>query len=330
VEDRPAANAGALTGLLARARVAIRTRHYSVHTEKAYLAWIRRLFYFSHRRHPDLLSIVDVRRFLSHLGGPEHVSPATQNQAFSAILFLYRHVLGRRLVGLGDVVRARRSTRRPVVLTRQEVERVLRHMRGAPRLMAALLYGSGLRLLECCRLRVQDLDLAARQVRVRDGKGRKDRVTLLPERLVNGLAVHLERVKELHAADLAAGVGTAPLPPALVPDHGRTSAAWGCQWVFPAARQHTDRRTGDRHRPHVHETALQREFAIAVRAAGLEKAATCHTLRHSFATHLFEAGYDIRTIQELMGHGDVATTLIYTHALNCSDRPIRSPLDRLD
>jgi integron integrase len=309
-----------------RARAALRTRQYSRHTEKAYLAWIRR-FYFFHRRHPELLGIIEIRAFLSHLAGAANVSAATQNQAFSALLFLYRHVLNRRLVGLNQVVRARRPQRQPVVLSREEVELLLRHLKGPFRLMAALLYGSGLRLLECCRLRVQDVDLDERQIRVRDGKGRKDRMTLLPERLVTPLRQHLDEVRRQHEADLMAGGGAVPLPASQVPDHGSSSRAWRCQWVFPGTRLRSDAKTGAPRRSHVHPSLLQREVAVAVRAARLAKPATCHTLRHSFATHLFEQGYDIRTIQELLGHSDVATTLIYTHGPCRQDRQVRSPLD---
>ena len=316
----------ALQGLLARARAALRVRQYSRHTEKAYLAWVRRFFYF-HRRHPELLGIVEVRAFLSHLGGPAHVSASTQNQALSALVFLFRHVLNRRLVGLDHVVRARRSQRQPLVLSREEVELLLRCLNGPFRLMAGLLFGSGLRLLECCRLRIQDLDLEQRQIYVRDAKGRKDRVTLIPERLVSPLREHLEEVKRQHETDYLAGGGAVPIAAAQVADHGRRSHKWACQWVFPGSRLRADPKTGEPQRSHVHGSVLQREFAVAVRAAGLAKPATCHTLRHSFATHLFEQGYDIRTIQELLGHADVATTMIYTHTPSRDERRVRSPLD---
>jgi integron integrase len=326
-EDEALAGPEPLRALLARTRGAIRLRHYSPHTEKAYLAWVRRFFFFHDRRHPELLGLREVRDFLGHLAENANVSAATQNQALSALQFLFREVLKRRPVGLDHVARARRPPRRPTVLAREEVQRLLQELRGVYRLMVALLYGSGLRLSECCRLRVQDLDLAELQIRVRDGKGRKDRVTLLPASFVPALQEHLEQVRRQHRADLRAGAGSVPVPAALVPDHGRESREWGVQWVFPASRIRTQPRTGVPQRAHVHESLLQREFAVAVRTARLAKAATCHTLRHSFATQLLESGYDIRTIQELLGHSDVATTMIYTHAPRGSSGPVRSPLD---
>jgi len=319
-----------LQGLLVRMRAAIRARQYSRHTEKAYLGWVRRFFFFHRRRHPELLGMVEVRAFLSHLGGAAGVSASTQNQALSALVFLFRQVLNRRPVGLGHIVRARRSERRPLVLSREEVELLLQHLRGPFRLMAALLFGSGLRLLECCRLRVEDIDLEQRQIRVRDGKGRKDRDTLLPERLVAPLRAHLEEVKRQHETDYLAGGGAVLVPSAQVPDHGRRSREWAVQWVFPGRRLRADPKTGEPQRSHIHESLLQREFAVAVRSARLTKPATCHTLRHSFATHLFEQGYDIRTIQELLGHSDVATTMIYTHTPTRGDQRVRSPLDGSD
>ncbi len=275
--------------LLDRVRGVLRARHYSPRTEDAYVAWIRRFVLFHGKKHPDALGVPDVAGYLSHLASRRQVSASTQNQAFSALLFLYREVLGRELAGLEKVPRARLPERLPVVLSRDEVVAVLGRMRGTPRLMASLMYGAGLRLLECCRLRVKDVDFARQELIVRDGKGRKDRVTVLP---------YLNANRE-----------------------------WAWQWVFPATRVHTDTTTGERCRHHLHESVLQREFAAAVRAARLTKPATCHTLRHSFATHLLEIGYDIRTIQELLGHADISTTMVYTHVLNRGGRGVRSPLD---
>jgi len=269
-----------LSALLVRIQEAIRSRHYSPNTERSYVAWIRRFFYFSGQIHPERLGAREVRGFLSHLGSDANVSAATQNQAFNALLFLYRHVLDRKLLGLDQIVRAKRTCRRPVVLSREEVRLVLDHLRGPHRLMAALMYGSGLRLRECCTLRIQDLDLDRRQIRVRDAKGRRDRVTLLPARLVAALRQHLDEVKLLHEADLAAGAGSVSIAPAHVLEHGRFHHGWPWQWLFPASRVRADRSGGERRRPHIHPSLMQREFAIAVRAARLRKPATCHTLRH--------------------------------------------------
>ena len=315
--------------LLDRVRGALRARHYSPRTEEAYVGWIRRFIFFHHNRHPDGLGAPEVTGYLSHLASDRHVSASTQNQAFSALLFLYREVLGRTLEGLDQTPRARLPVRLPVVLTREEVVTVLRHLRGSPWLMAALMYGAGLRLLECCRLRVKDVDFARNELVVRDGKGRKDRVTVLPGRLAPQLRAHLERAQRQHVTDLEAKAGLVALPYALARKFPNANREWAWQWVFPATRIHTDAATGERRRHHVHETVVQREFAAAVRAARLTKTATCHTLRHSFATHLLETGYDIRTIQELLGHTDLSTTMVYTHVLNRGGRGVSSPLDRL-
>jgi integron integrase len=242
-------------------------------------------------------------------------------------VFLYREVLGRPLTGLDGVVRARQSARLPLVLTRREIGAILTRMQGPPRLMAALLYGSGLRISECCRLRVKDVSFERSQITVQEGKGRRDRVTLLPVRLARHLHAHLERVRRQHALDLAAGLGGVMLPGEMARTHRGAERSWAWQWVFPGARIYEDRRTGERYRHHVHVTVLQREFAIALRAAGIDKPATCHTLRHSFATHLLESGHDIRTIQELLGHRDLSTTMIYTHVFDRGPARIRSPLD---
>jgi integron integrase len=313
--------------LLDRVRGVLRARHFSRRTEQAYVAWIRRFIFFHGKRHPDGLGAPEVAGYLGHLASRCEVSASTQKQAFSALLFLYREVLGRELAGLDKVPRARLPERLPVVLSRDEVVALLGRMHGTPRLMASLMYGAGLRLLECCRLRVKDVDFARQELLVRDGKGRKDRVTVLPGRLVPPLRAHLERVQRQHLADLEGHAGYVALPGALARKYPNANREWAWQWVFPAARVHTDGATGERRRHHLHESVLQREFAAAVRAEKLAKPATCHTLRHSFATHLLETGYDLRTIQELLGHADVSTTMIYTHVLNRGGRGVRSPLD---
>ena len=315
--------------LLRRVREAIRSRHYSPRTEKAYVFWIRRFIFFHGVKHPVEMGSPEVRTFLSSLATEGKVSASTQNQAFSALLFLYRVVLGRELTGLEETVRAKLPVRLPVVLSRNEVSAILLHLRGTPWLMASLMYGSGLRLLECCRLRVKDVDLARSEITVRDGKGRKDRVTVVPGSLVMPLSTHLERVKRLHDLDLRAGAGSVSLPDALDRKYLQADRTWAWQWIFPATRLQTDPASGRRFRHHLHETVLQRAVTSAVRAAGITKPASCHTLRHCFATHLLESGYDIRTIQELLGHSDVSTTMIYTHVLNRGGRGVRSPLDIL-
>jgi integron integrase len=314
--------------LLDQVRAAIRQRHFSPRTEQAYVGWIRRYVLFHDKRHPAEMGEQEVARFLSSLATAGRVSASTQNQALSALLFLYGEVLGRRLDWLQNVARAKRPIRLPVVLTRQEVESILERLTGVPWLMASLLYGAGLRLMECARLRVKDIDFERNEITVRDGKGRKDRVTLLPQSLRGPLQEHLRRVRALHQKDLARGRGRVALPGALTLKYPNADREWGWQWVFPATRFYYDRLTGLRHRHHLHESVLQRAVKDAARLAGLAKPASCHTLRHSFATHLLEGGYDIRTIQELLGHSDVSTTMIYTHVLNRGGRGVRSPLDQ--
>ena len=314
--------------LLDQVRAAVRVRGYSRRTEKAYIAWVRRFVRFHGTRHPRELGEAEVTRFLTYLAVDRKVAASTQNQALSALLFLYRNVLGQELSWLDELVRARRPARLPVVLTRAEVAAVLGHLEGVPRLMASLLYGAGLRLLECARLRVKDVDLERREIIVRDGKRGKDRVTLLPEALQDPLRNHLERVQRQHQGDLGRGMGSVELPTAIERKYPRAPWEWGWQWVFPATRPYRDPVTRRRRRHHLHETVLQRAVKDAVRAAGVVKPASCHTLRHSFATHLLEDGYDIRTIQEILGHRDVTTTMIYTHVLNRGGRGVRSPLDR--
>ncbi|MEK7329945.1 MAG: integron integrase, partial [Candidatus Eisenbacteria bacterium] len=306
--------------LLDRLREAIHVRHYSRRTEKAYVGWVRRFVLFHDKRHPREMGKAEVGGFLSHLATQGCVSASTQNQALSALLFLYAQVLNQDIGWLDELVRAKRPARVPVVLTREEVRAVLAQLKGTERLMASLLYGAGLRLLECCRLRVKDIELERGEIVVRDGKGAHDRMTMLPVRLVPALAAQLERVRAQHARDFTAGTGSVELPLALERKYPRAPYEIGWQWVFPATRFYTDSASGRRRRHHLHESVLQRAMREAVRRAGIPKPASCHTLRHSFATHLLENGYDIRTIQELLGHRDVSTTMIYTHVLNRGGR----------
>ncbi len=313
--------------LLDLVRDAIRARHYSRRTERAYAGWVRRFVRFHGLRHPGEMGEAEVTAFLSHLATHRQVSAATQNQALSALLFLYRAVLHRDLPWLNDLVRAKRPARLPTVLTRGEVHALLARLDGTAWLVASLLYGAGLRLLEGLRLRVKDIDFARKEITVRDGKGRKDRVTLLPGTVREPLQHHLLGVRTLHQRDLAQGLGIVALPDALARKYPRAGREWGWQWVFPASSHYRDRENGQRRRHHLHESVIQRAVKEAARSANLHKPATCHTLRHSFATHLLEAGYDIRTIQELLGHADVSTTMIYTHVLNRGGRGVRSPLD---
>ncbi|TDI33396.1 MAG: integron integrase [Acidobacteria bacterium] len=312
--------------LLDSVREAIRARHYSRRTEKAYLGWVRRFVFFHQKRHPKSMGRVEISSFLSHLATVRKVSASTQNQALSALLFLYRHVLGIQLDWV-KIVRAKRPFRLPVVLSRAEVHILLDAMSGTAWLVASVLYGSGVRLTEGLCLRVKDLDFAQRVVTVRDGKGQKDRVTVLPFALIDPLTAHLERVRHQHRADRVRGLGYVALPAALAAKYPRAQEEWAWQWVFPATRHYTDSESGRKHRHHLHESVVQRAFKEAVRRVGLTKQASCHTLRHSFATHLLEEGYDIRTIQELLGHKDISTTMIYTHVLNRGGVSVKSPLD---
>ena len=315
--------------LLDRVRLAMRAHHYSPRTEEAYVAWIKRYIFFHGKRHPAEMGAEEVTRFLSSLALDGRVAASTQNQALSALLFLYREVLQQDLPWLEGVVRAKRPIRLPVVLAREEVQAVLAHLRGTPRLMGTLLYGAGLRLLECAQLRVKDVDFALNQILVRNGKGQKDRVTLLPATVKADLARHLEAVRQQHQRDLSNGAGWVELPGGLERKYPNAGREWGWQWVFPATRIYVDRECGKRRRHHLHESVIQRAVKEGVRRAGIAKPATCHTFRHSFATHLLEDGYDIRTVQELLGHKDVTTTMIYTHVLNRGPAAVRSPADRL-
>jgi integron integrase len=315
--------------LLDQVRDALRVRHYSRRTESAYIGWIRRYILFHGKRHPADLGAAEVSRFLSFLAVEGRVTASTQNQALAALLFLYQAVLGVDLPWLDDLVRARRPQRLPVVLSREEVHAVLMALRGMPRLMVVLLYGSGLRLLECARLRVKDVDFAEHQIVVRAGKGARDRATLLPAAVEPVLHRHLERVRQQHDRDLRIGAGWVEVPHALGRKYPSAGREWAWQWVFPATRIYREPVTGQRRRHHLHETVVQKAVRCAVREAGLSKPASCHTFRHCFATHLLEDGYDIRTVQQLLGHRDVRTTMIYTHVLNRGPAAVRSPLDAL-
>jgi integron integrase len=313
--------------LLDRLGHALRVRHYSPRTEKAYRFWVKRFILFHDKRHPVELGAPEIEAFLNHLAVDDEVAASTQNQALNAIVFLYRRVLLLDYPKLEGLIRARKPRRLPVVLSPREVRAVLDRLDGTSRLVAGLLYGSGLRLLECVRLRVKDVDFEALEIRLRAGKGNKDRVTPLPRALVDPLTAHLARVRAMHEDDLRAGFGETLLPGALARKYPNAGRQWGWQYVFPARTRFVDHHAGTQRRHHYHETAVQRAMKQAVRAAAIAKPAGCHTLRHSFATHLLESGYDIRTVQELLGHRDVRTTMIYTHVLNRGARGVRSPLD---
>lgn len=312
--------------LLERVRVRLRTRHYSRSTERAYVSWIRRYVLFHGRRHPKELGARHVGEFLSWLATERAVAPVTQNQALHAILFLYREVLGIHSVAKVDFVRARRRRRIPVVLSRTEVRLVLRALSGKYRLAGHLLYGSGLRLRECLQLRVKDVDFSYRQIIVREGKGDKDRRTVLALAVIPPLQRHIERVRLLHQADLDAGCGEVSLPRALARKYPNAPREWRWQFIFPASRRARDPVDGRFKRHHLHPTSVQKAVRSAARSCNLSKNVTCHTFRHSFATHLLESGADIRTVQELLGHKDIRTTSIYTHVLN-RGLAVQSPLD---
>ncbi|MBN2256083.1 MAG: integron integrase [Deltaproteobacteria bacterium] len=315
--------------LLDQLREAIRSRHYSRRTETSYCNWVKRYIYFHDVRHPAEMAEPEVNAFLTHLAVKEKVSASTQNQALSALLFLYRHVIGREIGDLGEVIRARRPLRIPVVLTKDEIRKILAQIKGDKWLMACIMYGSGLRLMECLRLRIQDVDLQSSTLTVRDGKGSKDRVTMLPSSIKKPLLEHIKKIKKIHENDVENGYGEVFMPYALARKYPNASREWRWQWVFPQEKLWRNEITGERGRHHVHESIIQRTVKDAVAKVGLTKRATCHTFRHSFATHLLEDGYDIRTVQELLGHKDIKTTMIYTHVLNKGPAGVRSPADML-
>ncbi|HEY4688606.1 MAG TPA: integron integrase [Anaerolineae bacterium] len=313
--------------LLDQVRDALRLKHYSIRTETAYLDWVRRYVLFHNKRHPADMDTDEIRTFLTHLALDQNVAASTQNQALSALLFLYRNVLGRELNLPINAMRAQRPARLPTVLAKEEVTAVIGDLTGVYQLMAKLLYGSGLRLMECARLRVKDVDFAQYLIVVRDGKGMQDRITVLPNTLVVPLQEHLQRVRRLHNDDLANGFGGVYLPEALERKFPSAERDWIWQYVFPSGRRSVDPRTGVERRHHVEPSTLQKVVKEAARRVGIQKRVSCHTFRHSFATHLLQSGYDIRTVQELLGHKDVKTTMIYTHVLNRGGLAVRSPLD---
>lgn len=316
--------------LLDQVRARMRLKHLSLRTEESYIAWIKRFILFHDKRHPQEMGEGEIIAFLSYLAQEQGVSASTQNVAFAALLFLYREVIGRGFPQLAGVVRAKPVSRVPVVLTRVEVRRVLAHLSGVHHLMASLLYGSGLRLMECVRLRVKDISFEPNQLIVHDGKGGNSRVTMLPQSIKEPLRAHLAHAQVQHTLDAQqhrCGGGSVYIPEALARKYPQAHREWRWQYVFPAARASLDPRTGAERRHHLSENMLQRAMKLAVAHAGVNRLASCHTLRHSFATHLLEDGYDIRTVQELLGHKDVRTTMVYTHVLNRGGRGVWSPLD---
>jgi len=314
--------------LLDQVRGKIRLKHYSIRTEQTYVDWIKRFILFHGKHHPKDMGAQEVEAFLTHLAVEGRVAASTQNQAKNALLFLYKEVLEIELPWLNNVTQAKAPKRLPVALTRAEVQALLARLEGTHWLTASLLYGSGLRIMQGLRLRVKDVELTRREILVRDGKGSKDRVTMLPTALLAPLKTHLQRVKLLHEQDLAAGYGAVYLPYALDKKYPNAGREWAWQYIFPSANLSVDPRSDETRRHHLQDQAVQRAVKQAVRAAGLTKTVTPHTFRHSFATHLLESGYDIRTVQELLGHSDVSTTMIYTHVLNRGGRGVVSPLDR--
>ncbi len=315
--------------LLDQVRDIIRVKHYSIRTERAYIDWIKRYIYFNGKKHPAEMDESHISSFLTYLAVQQKVASSTQNQALCAIVFLYRHVLKKELGRFDELVFAKRPAKLPVVFSRQEVKNLLLHLEGVTWIMGQLLYGSGLRLMECIRLRVKDVDFGYKQILVRDGKGCKDRVTMLPSVVTEALQRHLLKIRQIHDRDLKTGFGTVHLPYALARKYPRANREWGWQYVFPSTKRSLDPRSGIEQRHHISEHVLSRAIKMAVRQSGIDKPGSSHSLRHSFATHLLEDGYDIRTVQELLGHKDVSTTMIYTHVLNKGGKGVMSPSDRL-
>ena len=315
--------------LLDQVREVIRKKHYSIRTEQAYLQWIRRFIFYHNKRHPKHMGEKEISQYISHLATHGKVAASTQNQALNALVFLYKHVLQIELGDFGPMERAKRPQRLPTVLTKEEAKRVLAAVPGTYGLMAKIIYGCGLRLMECVRLRVKDIDFALNQITVRDGKGMKDRITMLPEQLKPFLSEHLARVKILHEQDLEKGLGEVFMPFALERKYRRGAREWSWQFAFPSERLSADLRGGKMRRHHINESGLQKAVRTAARTASILKPVSPHTLRHSFATHLLESGYDIRTVQELLGHKDVSTTMIYTHVIGKGGMGVQSPFDTL-
>jgi integron integrase len=313
--------------LLEQVRNHIRAKHYSIRTEQAYVHWIKRYIYYHNKKHPATLNAKHINNFLTHLAVKEQVSARTQNQALNAIIFLYRELFKRENLDLGNFIRAKHNQNMPVVLSTLEIDQLFLELNGVYKLIAGLLYGSGLRLMEGIRLRVKDVDFNYMQITVRDGKGHKDRVTMLPTKFADQLKRHLKKVKIIFEEDLHSGFGEVYMPNALAKKFTKASKSWLWQYVFPASRISKDPRSGKLRRHHISESMVQKEIKKAIRKAGINKPASCHSLRHSFATHLLERGYDIRTVQELLGHEDIRTTMIYTHVLNKGGLGVTSPLD---
>jgi integron integrase len=323
------ANSSPAPKLLDQLRDSIRLRHYSIRTEETYVQWVRRFIFFHGKRHPETMGTSEITAFLTHLAVKDKISASTQNQALNAIAFLYRQVLKREMGELDEIVRAKRPERLPVFFSPTEAKAVLDRLEGVNKIMGSLLYGSGLRLMECLRLRIKDIDFEYKQIVVHDGKGQKDRVTPLPTSLSEFLKVQIKKVKTVHDQDIKEGYGAVFLPNALETKYPNANREFGWQYLFPASKRAVDPRTRVVRRHHLDESVLQRAVKMAVRSAGITKPASCHTFRHSFATHLLQSGYDIRTIQELLGHKDVSTTMIYTHVLKSGGQGVKSPLDDL-